>query len=71
LQNAPAEKAVGVPPDGGLLYSCPMQRKINWPGSVAQFFFCAWLVVAQVWYYLQFRTLLAPLAKSLFRSVWR
>jgi hypothetical protein len=48
-----------------------MQRKINGRGSVAQFFCCAWLIVAQVWYYLQFRMLLAPLAKALFRSVWR
>jgi hypothetical protein len=48
-----------------------MQRKINGRSSVAQFFCCAGLIVAQVWYYLQFRTLLAPLAKALSRSVWR
>jgi len=48
-----------------------MQQKINWRGSAAQLFCCVWLVAAQIWYYLQFETLLAPFEKALLRSVWR
>ncbi len=64
-------KAAAAAPNAGLLYSSPMRQKLHWPDSLAQIFFCVWLVAAQIWYYLQFKTLLAPPAKALLRSVWR
>jgi len=48
-----------------------MRQKWNWPDNLAQIVFCVWLVTAQIWYYLQFKTLLAPSVKALLRSVWR
>jgi len=48
-----------------------MRQKLNWPDRLAQICFCVWLVAAQIWYYLQFKNLLVPLAKALLRSVWR
>jgi len=48
-----------------------MRQKLNWPDRLAQICFCVWLVAAQIWYYLQFKTLLVPPAKALLRSVWR
>ncbi len=48
-----------------------MRQELHWPDSLAQICFCVWLVTAQLWYYLQFRTLLAAPAKVLLRSVWR
>jgi hypothetical protein len=64
-------KTNAAPPIRGLLYSWPMQEKVNRPGWLAQICCCVWLAGAQIWYYLQFKTLLVPLAKSFVRSVWR
>jgi hypothetical protein len=50
-----------------LLYSLALQEKGNWKAPLGQVCFCVWLVVAQIWYYSQFKSLFAPMLKAMLR----
>jgi len=43
---------------------------MNWLDWRAQSLCCVWLAGAQIWYYLQFRSLLRPVIAPLLRRLW-
>jgi hypothetical protein len=53
---------------GRLLYSLAMRENASWKALLAQACFCVWIVIAQVWYYSQFKSLFAPVLKTMLRA---
>jgi len=65
-----SEKAAAVIRNGRLLYFWPMRKRMNWLNWRAQTLCCVWLAGAQIWYYLQFRSLLRSVIAPLLRRLW-
>jgi hypothetical protein len=52
-----------------VIYSGEMQEKAQ-RSRVLQFVVCLWIVAAQVWYYLQFKTQFQPIFSAALRKLW-